>query len=41
LIDGLWLEATLAPDMFKDHEIAETAIVSVEALLRLPPGELS
>jgi len=41
LIDGLWLEGTLAPDMFMEQEIAETAIVSVEALLRLPPGELS
>jgi Transcriptional regulator len=41
LIDGLWLEGTLAPDMFKDQEIAETAIVSVEALLRLSRGELS
>ena len=41
LIDGLWLEGTLAPDMFKDQEIAETAIASVEALLRLEPGELS
>ncbi|MFN7103547.1 MAG: TetR family transcriptional regulator C-terminal domain-containing protein [Pseudorhizobium sp.] len=41
LIDGLWLEGTLAPDLFKDQEIAETAIISVEALLRLAPGELS
>lgn len=41
LIDGLWLEATLAADMFSEHEITETAIISVEALLRLPPGELS
>jgi TetR/AcrR family transcriptional regulator, transcriptional repressor of bet genes len=41
LIDGLWLEGTLAPDMFEDNEIAGTAIVSVEALLRLPPGDLS
>lgn len=41
LIDGLWLEGTLAPDMFKDQEIAEMAISSVEALLRLEPGELS
>ncbi|CAD7039102.1 TetR family transcriptional regulator [Pseudorhizobium endolithicum] len=41
LIDGLWLEGTLAPDMFKDQEIAETAIISVEALLRLSRGELS
>ena len=41
LIDGLWLEGTLAPDLFKDQEIAETAIMSVEALLRLAPGELS
>lgn len=41
LIDGLWLEGTLAADMFSEQEITETAIVSVEALLRLPPGELS
>lgn len=41
LVDGLWLEGTLAPDMFKEHEIADTAIVSVEALLRLARGELS
>lgn len=41
LIDGLWLEGTLAPDLFKDQEIAETAIISVEAMLRLAPGELS
>ncbi|HEV7437313.1 MAG TPA: TetR family transcriptional regulator C-terminal domain-containing protein [Pseudorhizobium sp.] len=41
LIDGLWLEGTLAPDLFKNEELSETAIASVEAMLRLPPGELS
>lgn len=41
LIDGLWLEGTLAPDMFRDEELAEMAIKSVEAMLRLPPGELA
>ncbi|MCJ8520100.1 AcrR family transcriptional regulator [Pseudorhizobium tarimense] len=40
LIDGLWLEGTLAPDLFKNEELSETAIASVEAMLRLPPGEL-
>jgi AcrR family transcriptional regulator len=41
LIDGLWLEGTLAPDMFQDEELAEMAIASVEGMLRLRPGELS
>lgn len=41
LVDGLWLEGTLAPDMFAEGELAENALISVEALLRLQPGELS
>lgn len=41
LIDGLWLEGTLAADLFAEEELAETALISVEALLRLPQGELS
>lgn len=41
LVDGLWLEGTLASDMFGDSELADNALASVEALLRLPPGHLS
>lgn len=41
LIDGLWLEGTLVSDMFAENELAETALISVERLLRLEPGELS
>jgi AcrR family transcriptional regulator len=41
LVDGLWLEGTLAADMFGEQELAETALSSVEALLRLDPGYLS
>ncbi|MBP1842683.1 AcrR family transcriptional regulator [Rhizobium petrolearium] len=41
LVDGLWLEGTLAADMFADRELAENALSSVEALLHLQPGELS
>lgn len=41
LIDGLWLEGTLAADMFQSGELAQTALVSVERLLGLKPGELS
>ncbi|TWF52214.1 TetR family transcriptional regulator C-terminal domain-containing protein [Neorhizobium alkalisoli] len=41
LVDGLWLEGTLADDMFGEQELAETALASVEALLRLDPGYLS
>ncbi len=36
LIDGLWLEACLAPDMFADSEIASVALTSVEAMIGLP-----
>ncbi|MBW6421965.1 TetR family transcriptional regulator C-terminal domain-containing protein [Rhizobium sp. XQZ8] len=41
LVDGLWLEGTLAADLFGDRELADNALASVEALLRLAPGELS
>ncbi|MFD1746744.1 TetR family transcriptional regulator C-terminal domain-containing protein [Rhizobium helianthi] len=41
LIDGLWLEGTLAADMFRECELAQTALTSVERLLGLRPGELS
>jgi TetR/AcrR family transcriptional regulator, transcriptional repressor of bet genes len=36
LIDGLWLEACLAPDLFADSEIASVALTSVEAMIGLP-----
>jgi TetR/AcrR family transcriptional regulator, transcriptional repressor of bet genes len=41
LIDGLWLEGTLTSDLFAEDEIADSALASVEALLRLQPGELA
>jgi AcrR family transcriptional regulator len=41
LVDGLWLEGTLAADMFAENELADNALISVEALLRLEPGQLS
>jgi TetR/AcrR family transcriptional regulator, transcriptional repressor of bet genes len=41
LIDGLWLEGTLTSDLFAEDEIADSALASVEALLRLKPGELA
>jgi AcrR family transcriptional regulator len=41
LIDGLWLEGTLVADMFGENELADTALLSVERLLGLEPGELS
>jgi len=41
LVDGLWLEGTLAADMFSDRALADHALSSVEALLRLEPGVLS
>ncbi|MFB9949503.1 TetR family transcriptional regulator C-terminal domain-containing protein [Rhizobium puerariae] len=41
LVDGLWLEGTLAADMFAERELADHALASVEALLRLAPGELA
>jgi len=40
LIDGLWIEGSLAADMFDDRELAETALRAVEAMLGLPPGGL-
>ena len=36
LIDGLWLEACLAPDLFAESEIASVALSSVEAIIGLP-----
>jgi TetR/AcrR family transcriptional regulator, transcriptional repressor of bet genes len=41
LIDGLWMEGTLVTDMFGETELADTALLSVERLLGLEPGELS
>lgn len=41
LIDGLWLEGTLTSDLFAENELADSALASVEALLRLKPGELA
>jgi TetR/AcrR family transcriptional repressor of bet genes len=41
LIDGLWLEGTLTADLFAENELADSALASVEALLRLKPGELA
>jgi TetR/AcrR family transcriptional regulator, transcriptional repressor of bet genes len=41
LIDGLWLEGTLTSDLFEENELAGSALASVEALLRLKPGELA
>lgn len=41
LLDGLWLEATLAGDLFPEGELTELAFRSVEALLRLKSGDLS
>jgi AcrR family transcriptional regulator len=41
LVDGLWLEGTLAADMFAERELADAALNAVEALLRLPSGHLS
>jgi TetR/AcrR family transcriptional repressor of bet genes len=33
MIDGLWLEGTMAPDLFADGELALVAVTSVERLL--------
>lgn len=41
LLDGLWLEATLANDLFAEGELSTLAFRSVEALLGLKSGELS
>src|SRR5262245_3268692 len=35
ILDGLWIEGCLAPDMFERGELAEIGIVSVEAVLGL------
>lgn len=41
MIDGLWLEGSLAADLFDETELALIALRSVEALLGLPPGGLT
>jgi len=41
LLDGLWLEASLANDLFAEGELSALAFRSVEALLGLKSGELS
>jgi TetR/AcrR family transcriptional repressor of bet genes len=35
LIDGLWLEGTMAPDLFDEGELARAAVSSVERLLNI------
>lgn len=40
LLDGLWLEATLANDMFAEGELSTIALRSVEGLLGLKSGDL-
>lgn len=41
IIDGLWLEASMAGDLFAEGELAEVALSSTEAILSLPKGYLS
>ncbi|MGF9563101.1 TetR family transcriptional regulator C-terminal domain-containing protein [Neorhizobium sp. JUb45] len=41
LLDGLWLEATLADDLFAEGELQALAFRSVETLLGLKSGDLS
>lgn len=41
LVDGLWLEASLAGDMFADSELPSIALGAIESILGLPPGGLS
>ncbi|MGE7367452.1 TetR/AcrR family transcriptional regulator [Neorhizobium sp. NPDC001467] len=41
LLDGLWLEATLANDLFAEGELPTLAFRAVEALLGLKSGALS
>ena len=41
IIDGLWLEGTLVADMFGESELSDTALIFVERLLGLSPGELA
>jgi AcrR family transcriptional regulator len=40
LIDGLWLENSVASDLFTDRDPAELALRSVEDLLGIAPGSL-
>ncbi|MHB1302019.1 MAG: TetR family transcriptional regulator C-terminal domain-containing protein [Acidiphilium sp.] len=37
VIDGLWLEGTLAPEIFANKELVAMGIEAVEAILGLPP----
>lgn len=41
LLDGLWLEGSLAGDLFAHEELRGIAFDAVESLLGLPPGGLS
>jgi len=41
LIDGLWLEGSMAPDLFEPDELADSALRSVELLLGLSLGRTS
>ncbi|MDI7863145.1 TetR family transcriptional regulator C-terminal domain-containing protein [Rhizobiaceae bacterium n13] len=41
LVDGLWLEASLAGDMFAESELPGIALGSIESILGLPAGTLS
>lgn len=41
LIDGLWLESSVAQDLFAETEAADIALRSAEDLLGLPPGTLA
>ena len=41
LVDGLWLEASLAGDMFADSELPSIALATIESILGLPAGDLS
>ena len=41
VIDGLWLEASMAGDLFAEGELAGVALNAAEAILSLPTGYLS
>lgn len=41
LIDGLWLESSVAQDLFAETETADIALRSAEDLLGLPKGSLN
>jgi TetR/AcrR family transcriptional repressor of bet genes len=38
VIDGLWLEGAMAPDLFLDGDLIAMGLESVEAILGLPLG---